>query len=130
MGNFLNTVKPISHTRKYKKTLLKYADIYVELNKDKLKNKKLIHENTNTYLLRISKYLEKFGFRNKGLWSPFIFILVIIEILIIVLFRTTSYIIPFVSIVLFYYANKSERKALKKGRLVDLYWVSSKLIKK
>lgn len=124
MGNFLSTVKPISHTRKHKKTLLKYADIYVELNKDKLKNKKLVHQNTNTYLLRVSKYLEKFGFRNKGLWSPFIFVLIIIEVLIILLFRTTSYVVPCVSIILFYYANKSEKRALKKGKLLDLYWGS------
>jgi hypothetical protein len=118
MGDFLSTVKPISHTRKHKKTLLKYADIYVEMNKDKLKNKKFVLFNTRDYLLEISKYLEKFDFKYKNTWTIIVQILLLIEVVVFLFFQRSSYILPIITVIVFCRAKLSEHKAQKEGKLL------------
>ena len=120
MGDFLINLKPKSHAREHKKTMLKYLDFYIDYNKPLSFNKKLIHKNVRDYLMKISKFLEKYDFTNAVVYNIILVVVTFVELLIIYILSMTYYMFPYFSIFLFFYFLNSKNNLRKKGKLLDL----------
>ena len=121
MGNFLTSLKPLSHARESKKNILKYLDIYIDYNKDLLEDRSFINENTKEYLFKINSDLVKYGFANKGTYNIVLVFLLLIELTVIFFIEVPFYRIPILSVLLFLYIKISQAKKRKKGKLLKLY---------
>lgn len=120
MGSFLINLKPKSHVRKYKKIILKYLDFYIDFDKPLNQEKRIIQENIRDYLMKISKFLEKYDFNNSTVYNLSIVLVMIFEIFVICVISRVFYIFPYFTILSYFYYNKKKRNLRNKGKLLNL----------
>lgn len=121
MGEFLIKLKPLSHARDSKKTILKYLDIYIDYNQPLFENRPFINDNLKNYLFKVNSNLVKYGFTNKGTYNIVLVVLLAIELVIIFFIKLSFYKIPILSVLLFVYIKLSQARKRKEGKLLKLY---------